>query len=65
MPSKVDCFFYTEDMDMGARIPVCMRIGLYEKFCCDKCRYFITKRAAKEIVLQHIIRRHKNDELRG
>lgn len=50
----MNCFFYDEDMDMGARIPFCSLAGLYERFKCEGCEYCVSREKVKELVEKHI-----------
>jgi len=48
---KTDCYFFVEDIDMGARIPWCSYDHkIIQHSECDKCKNYIQKRTVYEMV---------------
>ena len=50
---KTDCFFYTEDKDMGATIPWCSKQGLPEPKCMI-CGSYCSRKTARELVEKYL-----------
>ena len=59
---RTDCFFYTEDKDMGATIPWCTSkktvCGLQQ---CNGCQDFISKAEVRDIVSHVLEERRANN----
>lgn len=47
---REDCFFYTEEQDMGAHIPHCTYYGGYEDCVCEECRKYINNKTAHGVI---------------
>lgn len=50
---RQDCYFYSEDMDMGAIIKCCSFHGGYGYCPCGECDKFISKSEAYNIIRKH------------
>lgn len=58
---KTDCYFYTEDHDMGATIPWCSRDHkIIERQKCNGCKGYIAKSEIYKVALQIIEEREKD-----
>lgn len=58
---KTDCYFYTEDHDMGATIPWCTsKKAICEPHQCNGCQDFISKAEVNDIV-SHIVEERRAD----
>ena len=46
-----DCFWYSEDIDMGAIIPFCSKKSDYlGRRDCYRCKFYISKSSVRELV---------------
>lgn len=50
---REDCYYYTEDMDMGAIIKTCLLQGTFGSCPCNGCDKFISKYDVFKIVKEH------------
>ena len=53
-----DCYYFSEEQDMGAHIPCCDRIpgfdGYEPKNCNKDCPYYISRSKARELIDKYI-----------
>lgn len=60
---KTNCFFYTESIDMGARIDWCSHNA---KMCeCKGCKYYISDIEVYAIVCKEIDKRNEEEMIKG
>lgn len=46
-----DCFWYSEDIDMGAIIPFCSKKSKYMgRRDCYRCKFYISRSSVRELV---------------
>lgn len=58
---RIDCFYYTEDKDMGATVPWCKsKIMICEPQQCNGCQNFISKAEVHDVV-SHILEERMTD----
>lgn len=52
---KTDCYFYDEEHDMGATIPICSYCGKGLGDCsCDDCEKYISKSDVYKLAVEKI-----------
>ena len=59
---KTDCFYYSEDIDMGAIIPWCSHEHTtLEAMECNGCKNYISKREVYEVASQILEERRESN----
>lgn len=54
---KTNCYFYSEDQDMGASIPCCRFGGRkYGECPCQTCPFYFPKSKADQIIREHVLK---------
>ena len=55
---REDCFFYCEDIDMGAYVPNCGKAKYYgECPCSENCENYISRKEVRNLVEKELKRR--------